>query len=124
MLFFETTKKINFIVCIVIVVVGILGNSITALFLVTRQIRAPKLRAKGVWHKSFSSSQMYIFSIVLSDLLFLLSHFFEDTLPSLSNYQMFQLINRSTIFCKIILYIRNASRISSSYTLTLFAWER
>ncbi len=121
--FFDLTKEINQIFVILIIIFGILGNSITILLL-TFRCKTKTTNKKSIWHRSFSSSQYYMLFLALSDLVFLLSHLFEDILPSLSNSSFFQLVNLNTFFCKFILTIRNAVRLSSSYIIVLFAWER
>lgn len=121
--FFETSKKINNSMIILIVFFGIIGNVTTIILLLTKNERSKNQR-KTLWKKSFSSSQFYIFFLAISDLLFLFSHLLEDSLPNLSSGNFFQFVNRHSIVCKLTLYFRNATRISSAYLVVLFAWER
>lgn len=121
--FYELTKDINSILVIIIVIVGILCNSVTV-YLLTRRKKSNASRKTTLWRRSFSSTQYYMLFLALSDLIFLLCHLFEDILPSIANNPIFQLVNLNTIFCKSILTIRNAARLSSSYLIVLFAWER
>lgn len=121
--FFELTKNINSVLIIIIVIVGILCNSITV-FLLLKRKKTEASKKKSLWLRSFSSTQYYMLFLALSDLVFLACHLFEDILPSISIYPVFQLVNLNAIFCKFILTVRNAARLNSSYLIVLFAWER
>lgn len=126
--FYEYTKKLNDVFCFIIVNFGILGNILTIILLTVKfsyPILSKNFLKSLTLQKCFSSFEIYILSLSLSDLILLASHLFEDTLPGLSSTNsLFQLVNNNVFFCKIILFVRNASRISSSYLVVLFAWER
>ena len=119
--FFHASKKMNNTLIILIVFFGIIGNLTTIVLLLTK---SEKSKNKTIWKKSFSSSQFYMLFLAISDLLFLFSHLLEDSLPTLSDRNFFQFVNRYSIVCKLTLYFRNATRISSAYLVVLFAWER
>ena len=123
-LFFEVSKRINFFACFLLIIIGVLGNVVTSFLLTTKSKIVSTNREIYLRPKSLSSPQVYMFGLAISDLIFLLAHFFEDTFPSMSANSFFQVINRSKSFCKLVLYMRNASRFSSSYLVVLFAWER
>jgi hypothetical protein len=134
--FYELTKQVNFYSILVLIVIGVIGNLLTILFLIVKSNRprttgAPvvvalnKKNRRVLWRRnSLSSSQIYMVALAISDLLFLLAHFFEDTFPTISSNHFFQLINLNKIFCKLVLYLRNGTRVNSAYLLVLFAWER
>ncbi len=128
--FFTLSTQLNTIFVLIIVIFGILGNSATIFFLTVKIQNKNKPSSCKLLrlHKSFSSFQSYMLALAASDLIFLFGQLFEDTLPSLAttyaSFRLFQLANSSSVTCKLILYLRNATRISSSYLIVLFALER
>jgi hypothetical protein len=65
--FNETIRVINIFVTIVIIIIGLIGNSLGVYVFMQRRFRN-------------HSSSIYLLFLCLSDGLFLLMHFFEDTL--------------------------------------------
>ena len=108
--FFVKTKEINFYSCLFITIFGFVCNSITIVLL----LKARNKSYKNV-HIELTSAQYYMLAIAISDTLFLLSHFIEDIIPSISTHEAFQFINNYQIVCKLTLYLRNSTRIISSY---------
>ena len=123
-LFLEYSKRINFFACFLLIILGVVGNVVTSLLLTTKSKFVSTSKQIYLRTKSLSSPQVYMLGLAISDLIFLLAHFFEDTFPSMSANGFFQIINTNKLFCKLVLYMRNASRFSSSYLVVLFAWER
>lgn len=125
--FFRLSETINFYFCFVVIVIGIITNTIAIYLLTTKtKFDSNKLaKVSSTNPSSSSSSQLYMLSLALSDSLFLLSHFIEDIIPSINkSNELFQFINRSNLFCKLILFLRNSTRLSSSYLVVFFAYER
>ncbi|CAF1092761.1 unnamed protein product, partial [Brachionus calyciflorus] len=117
---FEIFESINFYTCFVLVIIGLVGN-IAAIYLLISHSISCKRSLRSIK----SSSYLYILSLAISDSIFLLSHFIEDIIPEINrNSNLFQLVNRSNFFCKLIIYLRNSARICSSYLVVLFAYER
>jgi hypothetical protein len=125
--FYKLAHIINLHSCIWIVIIGLIGNLITMYLLKSKRIhlfRKPRLHKTHFMKPEYRGST-YIYALALSDSLFLLSHLFEDILPSLdANSRFFQLVNSYELFCKLISFVRNGSRISSSYLVVSFAFER
>lgn len=121
--FIQISKKINFLVCMIIIIIGLIGNLII-LIVLNRELKQLKHfnKRRG---QSFPSSVLYVISLAISDSLFLLTHLIEDILPSLnSDIFILELTNRSNLFCKLVIYFRNSTRIISSYLIAIYAWER
>lgn len=75
-------------------------------------------------HHSFSSSHLYMLALAISDTFFLVAHLFEDTIPSFASLDLIHVVNRSSFWCKLALYVRNTARVCSSYLIVFFAYER
>ena len=134
----QITQAVNTFFCTFIVIIGIIGNFLTCCVfnyksnnsnrkynsnLTTR--RTNRLSSKS----SIKSSKAYILALAFSDLLFLFAHTIEDILPNLAHVfkidsKILNIIDHNEVLCKIILYLRNATRVSSSYLVVLFALER
>ena len=131
---FDVAKSVNIFSCTVIVIIGIIGNLLTFCVLNLKvrnnfKQNRPKLQLNFNSKASFTSSKSYLLALAFSDLLFLISHSFEDILPNLAHFfhtnsKFLLFVNNYSIICKLTLYMRNASRISSSYLIVLFAFER
>lgn len=128
--FFKLTESINFHSCFVLIVIGLIGNLLTIYLLKSKPRynltkRNMSYSIRPGFRQSLSSSQWYMLTLAISDSLFLLSHLIEDVIPSIDKHnEMLQFINKSNFFCKTILYIRNSTRVSSSYLVVFFAYER
>lgn len=132
----KLSENINFYACVVLILIGLVGNLLTIYVLVSKQRKKknslacghPRLNQKKNKRQnsssSLSSSQAYMISLAMSDSVFLIAHLAEDIIPSVSSHYLFQLINSSHIYCKLILYLRNSARFCSSYLLVSFAYER
>jgi hypothetical protein len=64
---FTITRKINIFLSIFIIIIGLIGNLIQAAVFLHKKFR-------------INSSNVYLLILALSDGLFLILHFFEDTL--------------------------------------------
>ena len=135
----EITQLINTVFCSLIVLIGIIGNLLTCCVFnyksnknndsknskAKERINPSRLSSKT----SIKSSKSYILALAFSDLLFLISHLLEDIFPNMANIfkidsKILKIVDNNDFLCKITLYLRNATRISSSYLVVLFALER
>ena len=64
---YNTTRKINILISIVIISIGLIGNGLGVFVFAQKNFR-------------LHSSSIYLLCLRLSDGIFLLMHFFEDTL--------------------------------------------
>ena len=67
--FIDKTRKINIFVAIVIIIIGLMGNSLGFLVFLQKKIRS-------------KSTSVYLLCLIISDSLYLVTHFFEDTLKA------------------------------------------
>lgn len=121
--FMQISKKINFLVCLIIIAIGLIGNFIILIVLnceLKQRQHSNKRRGQFI-----PSSILYVISLAVSDSLFLLTHLIEDILPNMGgDIFILQSVNKSNLFCKFIIYFRNSSRITSSYLIAFYACER
>ncbi|CAF0903948.1 unnamed protein product [Brachionus calyciflorus] len=128
--FFLISESINFYACFPITIFGLIGNIIT-IYLLNSKPKTSKHTRRQSFFKlqinstSLTTSDLYMLSLAISDSLFLLAHLIEDLIPSINKQKFYlQFINRSNVLCKIVLFVRNSARFSSSYLVVLFAYER
>ncbi len=134
--FFNMTTKLNVFILFFVTIFGILGNFVTILLLTVKINNKKKLCTNckfmifNLFHfkNSFTSFQTYMLALATSDIIFLFAHLFEDILPNLAtlftDFKFLQIVNSNSTICKLVLYLRNATRINSSYLIVLFALER
>ncbi len=132
----EITQLINTIFCSLIVLIGIIGNLLTCCVFNYKSNKNNSKKPKGRINlsrlsskTSIKSSKSYILALAFSDLLFLISHLIEDILPNIANIfkidsRILRITDNNEFLCRTTLYFRNATRISSSYLVVLFALER
>lgn len=129
-LFYKISMKINLYATLVIVCVGLVGNLMTVYLLKSKPkslqngVRFSYRNRPGAQLNTFSSSELYMMALAISDTLFLVSHLIEDIAPEMSQWFVFQQINKSNLFCKVVLFVRNSARVCSSYLVVFFAYER
>jgi hypothetical protein len=116
--FYNQTKVINYYICLYVIILGLIGNTITitSLLQVTDLIKF-KCGKPGKFYRreSMTSAKTYMLALAVFDNLFLISHLIEDIIPSTSSHIAYQFINRSEIICKFVLHLRNSTRIISCY---------
>lgn len=89
---FTITRKINIFLSIFIIIIGLIGNFIQAAVFLHKKFR-------------INSSNVYLLILALSDGLFLIIHFFEDTLRTyqvrfkLKIYLMTVIFHNCTLGC-------------------------
>lgn len=109
-LFFKKTEDANFYSCFFITIFGFVSNLMTIIML----IKTKKQKFKNA-QTGLTSAQYYMLAIAVSDALFLVAHFVEDIVPSISPLKTFQFINDYQFVCKFIIHLRNSTRLISSY---------
>ena len=139
---FDLTRKINIYLSLLIVIIGLLGNSLAVLVFAQKRFRN-------------HSSSIYLLSLCISDGAFLTIHFFEDTLRTLIDVYLndqtrsiekeclygknldlttrtvkesiFRLINitdRFDLSCRLVNYLRYFFRFFSAYLILTFTIQR
>lgn len=112
------SKKWNAFLTIIIVIFGLIGHSIT--INIYRHTRNRK-----------NSSTVYLLCLAIADSIFLIIHFFEDTVRTyqsiysdLSFISMINITDKYTIACRLINYIRYVLRFVSAYIIVAFTLKR
>ncbi|RNA01216.1 G-coupled receptor -like protein [Brachionus plicatilis] len=139
---FDLTRKINIYFSLLIIIIGIAGNSLAVLVFIRKKFR----------RHSFS---IYLLCLCISDGVFLLTHFYEDTLRTfidvylndqtrsfdkeclqhkklhLTNitikHSFLRLINitdRFDVSCRMVNYLRYFLRFVSAYLILVFTIQR
>lgn len=135
--FYIISSEINLYSAVCIILIGLVANSLTIFLLKSKPsstsssgkkqhgVRLSYRNRPGVqFNHTFSSSELYMLALAISDTLFLASHMLEDILPSFPSLKPVHIVNRSNLMCKLVLYIRNSARVSSAYLVVFFAYER
>ena len=117
-------KKINVICVLIVILIGLIGNSITAFVFLQSRFR-------------INSSHVYLLSLALIDSSFLLIHFLEDTIRTYEsivdsilndNFNTFikslNIVNSNDFICKLISYLRYVIRLISSFLIMAFTLQR
>jgi hypothetical protein len=124
--FYTITNQINYYSCLILALIGLFFNIFT-IFIIKIKSNLPKSNQSKVnfqFHPGYSTSKKYMLAMAFSDSFFLISHLLENSFPLLSSHPIFQIINTYDTLCKLVLFIRNGSRMCSSYLVVLFAYER
>jgi hypothetical protein len=95
----EMLKKINIFSTIVIVIIGLIGHFITV------NVYARK-------HNRTNAITVYLLCLAVNDSLFLIVHFFEDTLRSLNNFSLYSKSEQTDLYTKIISVLRFADKFN------------
>jgi hypothetical protein len=117
-------KKINITLITVIILVGFIGNCLTLFVYSQKRFRT-------------NSSTVFLLCLALNDTLFLIVHFFEDTIRTyidihfnksdsarLYIFQYFNLTSKSQFACVLFNYLRNVLRFISAFILVAFTSQR
>ena len=91
--FLELSDKINVIISILIVCIGLIGNTLSLIIYGQSKYR-------------LNSSHVFIFILAIIDSLFLIVHFFEDTLKNIVKYYLldinyFNIIDTNKEICDL-----------------------
>ena len=79
---FDKTREINIYTTIVVIIIGLIGNILAVIVFIQKRFRK-------------TSSEVFFLVLAISDGLFLLTHFFEDTLRTYIDFYIHR--NRSLI---------------------------
>jgi hypothetical protein len=71
--FFDKTREINIYTTIVVIIIGLIGNILAVIVFIQKRFRK-------------TSSEVFFLVLAISDGLFLLTHFFEDTLRTIIDF--------------------------------------
>ena len=120
--FLTEAKKINTIITICIIIIGLIGNCLTVI------IYGQKKNRKN-------SSNIFLLCLAINDTLFLVVHFYEDTIRNLkSNFEFQQeiiefinkidIIVQNDLTCKFVNYLRYSFRMISVYLIISLTIQR
>lgn len=114
------STKIEIFATICVITIGLIGNSLTIFVFGQKRFRK-------------NSTNVYLFCLALNDSMFLIIHFFEDTIRTFisfneyidSNFiQALNIINHHDFLCRAINYLRNVLRFISAYVIVAFTMQR
>lgn len=118
--FLETSRRINLIASICVIIIGFFGNLLVTLIFIQKKFRS-------------NSSHIYLLCSAINDNLFILIHLFEDTLRTyktvftIENHFLINLLNitdQNDLTCRSINYLRNILRFISVYIVVAFTVQR
>lgn len=113
------SRVINIFATMCITVIGLIGNLATMCIFAHKKYR-------------LNSSHVYLLSLALIDTLFLVNHFFEDTLHAYSSMYLtseydteeyFRIYDNPTL-CRLLNYFRYSFRFASTYIMVAFTIQR
>lgn len=116
----ENTRKINLYSAISLIVIGLIGHFLTIFVLAQKRFRR-------------NSSSVYLLCLAVIDALFLIIHFFEDTLKTYIELyvpetneliESINLIDKNNLSCRLINYIQYTLAFISTYTIVAFTIQR
>lgn len=122
----DISKKVNIFMTLIVIIIGLATNSITLVLFLQKRNRT-------------NSSNVYLLTLALVDSLFLVAHFFEDSIRTIEeiyledeikNGKMGQLIqilniaNETDAICRLINYFRYVLRFISAYIVVAFTLQR
>jgi hypothetical protein len=114
----QSIRKFNIITTVIIITVGLFGN-----FLIIFVYSKKKFR--------LNSNCIYLLFLSANDSLFLIIHFFEDTIRTIndtySNIQIieyFNFVDKYDLICRLTNYLRNTLRLISAYVIVAFTIQR
>lgn len=105
--FYNNTRKFNIYITIVIIIVGLLGNGLAVFVFAQKRFRR-------------HSSSIYLLCLCLSDGLFLMMHFFEDTLRTYIDVYMRPVADSISENCHPLLSQSEKVHYNGSLLLILF----
>jgi len=109
--FLDIANKINLFATIPIICIGLIGNTLSLIIYSQSKYR-------------LNSSNVFILILSVIDTLFLIVHFFEDTINSLEKYEIsihfLNIIDTNREICILTNYFRYSLRSISSYIILAF----
>lgn len=118
----ESSGKINIFSSIVIIIVGLIGNSLTIFVFSQKRFRT-------------NSSHVYLLCLAVNDSLFLVIHFFEDIIRTIKDIylqntnlnlliKILNITDQYETACRLINYLRYFLRFISAYIVVTFTLQR
>ena len=114
----ENSRKINIFSTVVLIIFGLMGHSLTIFVFAQKRFRR-------------NSSNVYFLCLAINDSLYLIIHFFKDTIRSYKNIyfedssnSFLNLIDQFSFTCKSLNYLRNVLRFISAYIVISFTIQR
>lgn len=116
----EKYRKINILTTVLFIVIGLLGHFLTIFVFVQKRFRK-------------NSSNVYLLCLAINDALFLITHFFEDTIRTYINLneevsspflESLNITDRFNLSCQLINYFRCVLRFISAYIIVAFSIQR
>jgi hypothetical protein len=113
--FLDLSNEINLFATILIVFIGLIGNTLSLIIYGQSKYR-------------LNSSNVFILILSIVDSLFLIVHFFEDTISSLEHHNFpiyfLNIIDTNREICILTNYLRYTLRSISSYIILAFTIQR
>ena len=118
---FEKSRKINSFISLAFILIGLIGHSLTIYVFVQKRFRK-------------NSSNVYLLCLAINDALFLIIHFFEDTIKTFKEFYLkenhqnvlhaINITDRFVLACYLINYLRYVLRFTSAYIIIAFTIQR
>lgn len=118
---FELFRKINLYITLVLMVIGTMGHSLTIFVFLQKRFRK-------------NSSNVYFLCLAINDALFLVTHFFEDSVRTFKDiylkdsfnelFNLFNITDRFILACYLVNYLRYVFRFVSAYIIVAFTLQR
>jgi hypothetical protein len=113
--FLDLSNEINLFATILIVFIGLIGNTLSLIIYGQSKYR-------------LNSNNVFILILSIVDSLFLIVHFFEDTISSLEHHNFpiyfLNIIDTNREICFLTNYLRYTLRSISSYIILAFTIQR
>lgn len=122
--FLQVSRKANLFLTLILIVFGLIGHMLTIFVFIQKRFRK-------------NSSNVYFLCLAVNDSVYLVIHFFKD---SIRNYQsiyltddtnstssfinFINLIDQFDFACKLMNYMRNVLRLISAYIIVAFTVQR
>jgi hypothetical protein len=118
--FLNFSRLLNIIFSILIIIIGLIGNLLTIKVLSNKRFRT-------------NQNDIYLFCLAIIDTIFLITHFFEDTIKTYNDLfneypskliKIFNILDKSNLACWLINYIRHISCLISANILVVLTVQR
>lgn len=118
--FLNFSRLLNIIFSILIIIFGLIGNLLTIKVLSNKRFRK-------------NQNDIYLFCLAIIDTIFLIIHFFEDTIKTYNDLfneypskliKIFNILDKNNLACWLINYIRHISCLISANILVVLTVQR
>lgn len=111
-------RKMNLVLTCIFTILGLIGHFLTMFVFFQKRFRK-------------NSSNVFLLCLAVNDALYLVIHFFEDTVRTLihlnEDYALFNVLNlidKNNTTCRLINYFRYVLRFISAYIIVAFSLQR